>query len=151
MSEGLTGTVLVPVATEEDMQHTAAAIHDWIHDEVDAIHLLHVIEKAGGAVDKAPLELREEQAEAIFQLGRNILQEVDADVEPELRYATDILDEIQATAQEIDATAIVFSPRPGSRLTRLLSGNLTPKLVMRSPIPVIVLPARNNDQHSTSE
>lgn len=149
VSSDLTGQVLVPVASEEDMQETATSIQNWLEDDASAIHVLHVIEKAGRAMDKASLGRREEQAEEIFRIAHQSLQSVEAKVKTELRYATSVFDEIQATARDTEATAIVFSPRPGGRLARLLSGNLSPKLVLNSSIPVIVLPASSDGNDSS--
>lgn len=140
MSSDLTEVVLVPVAHEEDMDDTADAIRTWFDNDIEIIHILHVIEKAGGAIDKAPLGLREEQAEEIFRRARLSLDDVAEAVETELRYSTSILEEIHTTAYEVEATSIVYAPRSGGRLTRLLSGDLTHKLVLNSSIPVVVLP-----------
>jgi len=64
----LTTRMLLPVAHEEDAKRTCRALLNHRLGEPDSskIIVVHVIEKAGGAPDKAPLPAREEQAERIF-------------------------------------------------------------------------------------
>lgn len=130
--------ILVPLASEED----AAATCDALGEHVDSggrIVLLHVIEKAGGAPDKASVEQRELYAEGIFEVARDGL-EVDRTVETELRYATDVADAIAAAAVDLDADLIAFSPREAGRLSRLLTGDTALDLVTGAPVPLVVLP-----------
>ncbi len=131
--------VIVPIAHEPDAQMTCDAVDAYLDGEA-RIHILHVVEKAGGAPDKAPREAREEQAENIFETVRTHFDGGGHDIETELRYGTDVVDEIVAAAEEVDAE-IAFVPRPSGRIKRLLSGNLTRKLVANDRVPVIVLPA----------
>lgn len=134
----LLSRVLIPVASEEDAAETAAALAPHLED-VDHVVAVHVIEKAGGAIDKAPLEKREEDAEAMLRLVRELLGE-DVAVETEVAYDTDVVDAIFETADEVDATAIAFTAREGGRLARLLSGDTSGRLVTEAPIPVVALP-----------
>ena len=139
MSAPLLRRVVVPVATEDDARVTCDAIRSHV-DEDATLHVIHVIEKAGGAPDKAPLEARQEQARQIFETVEDALAGTGYEFTTELRYATSVVDEIVAVAGERNATGIAFIPRPSGRIVRLLTGDRTRKLVSASRIPVVVLP-----------
>ncbi|GAB3690362.1 hypothetical protein GCM10028857_26670 [Salinarchaeum chitinilyticum] len=132
-------TVLVPLASEDDAATTAAALSAAI-DAEGRIVLLHVIEKAGGAPDKASVEQRELRAEEIFEAARDHLAADGRTVETEIRYGTDVADTIGATAEDLDADLIAFSPREAGRLTRLLTGDTSLDLLTDAPVPLVVLP-----------
>jgi len=108
--------------------------------------VVHVIEKAGGAPDKASVEQRAEAAEADFAAIRDCASEYDLDVETEIRYGTDVVDTIIDAAADLDASAIVFHPRGGSWLLDILTGDVRDKLVNESDRPVVVLPDSEADQ-----
>lgn len=127
--------VCVPVASVEDAGTTARALGRYGPDRVVAVH---VIEKAGGAPDKASVEQREEVAEEIFAAIETALGDVP--VERDLRYGTDVAEAIFAAAGEHDASAIAFTPRKGSRWIRLLTGDVALNLITDTDRPVIVLP-----------
>lgn len=140
MPETLFQDVLVPVASSEDADATMRALRPYLRSVDGAVTVLHVIEKAGGAPDKASMEQREEQAEEIFQTARERIADPEVDFTTEIRYGTDVAETIIEAANDIDATAIVFTPRGGSRWKRLLTGDVTHSLVSNSTLPVITLP-----------
>lgn len=131
--------VLLPVADPDDAAATCRAVEPYATGEIVA---LHVIEKAGGAPDKASVEQREEYAAEIFDVVRDRLGD---DVRTELRFDSDVTDAIFATADDVDATSIVVTPRSGSRIVRLLTGDVALKLVTETDRPVVVLPDPEND------
>jgi nucleotide-binding universal stress UspA family protein len=128
--------VLLPVANEEDAETTCRALEPYVGASVVACN---VVEKAGGAVDKASVEQREEEAEEAFAVVREILGERTA-VETTIQYDTDVSDGIFGAAEEFDASAIVFTPRGGSRWVRLLTGDVAMDLITENDRPVVVLP-----------
>lgn len=128
--------IVVPVASVEDARATARAVDPY---DTGTVVALHVIEKAGGAPDKASVEQREAIAKEIFDEMRGALGETH-DLETDLRYGTDIAETIFAAAAEDDATAIVITPRGGSRWIQLLTGDISLDLVMNTDRPVVVLP-----------
>jgi nucleotide-binding universal stress UspA family protein len=127
--------VCIPVADPDDARRTCRALRRYDPGSVVAVH---VIEKAGGAVDKASVEQREERADDIFAAVEESLDGFD--VETDLRYGTDVTESIFEAAADHDASAIVFSPRGGSRWVRLLTGDVALDLVTQTDRPVIVLP-----------
>ena len=128
--------VVVPVANEEDAVATAHAIEASGQD-VGAITLVHVVEKAGGAIDKAGVEQRELEAEEAFDAFEAA---IGRDVDTDITYGEEVDDDIFAVADEIDATSIVITPRGGSRWIRLLTGDVALSLVTESDRPVVVRP-----------
>jgi nucleotide-binding universal stress UspA family protein len=127
--------VVLPVASPEDARATCRAARPYLTGSVVAVH---VVEKAGGAPDKAGVEQREEYAEEIFDAVRACLD--DRTVETDLRFDEEIEDAIFAAADDHDASAIVITPRGGSRWLRLLTGDVALDIVTDSDRPVVVLP-----------
>ncbi|WP_250137746.1 universal stress protein [Halorientalis salina] len=133
--------VLLPVASRDDARATASALEPYVGDRVVAVH---VVEKAGGAVDKASVEQREEEAERIFAVVHEKLGDL-VDVETRIDYGTDVAETIFAAAADVDATSVVFTPRSGSRWVRLLTGDVALDLITKRDRPVIVLPDRGEE------
>lgn len=104
----------------------------------------HVIEKAGGAPDKAGIQQREEYAADVFDTFRELAKTDGIEIETELLYGTDIAAAIHDAADKFDASAIVFRSRGESRWLELLSGRVRAKLISNSDIPVVVLPERES-------
>jgi nucleotide-binding universal stress UspA family protein len=134
--------VVLPVASPEDARATCAAVKPHLTGEAVAVH---VIEKAGGAPDKAGVEQREEYATETFEAVRECLDAV----ETELRYGTDIAGTIFEAASDHDASAIVITPRGGSRWLRLLTGDVALDIVTETDRPVVVLPDIEVEEEET--
>ncbi|WP_135363682.1 universal stress protein [Halosimplex halophilum] len=128
--------VVLPVANEDDAAATARALDGH---EFGSILAVHVVEKAGGAPDKAGVEQREEAAEEAFAVLEAYFGD-DADVETEIRYDTDVADAVFAAADDYGASSIVITPRGGSRWIQLLTGDVALSLVTETDRPVVVLP-----------
>jgi len=140
MADSLFETVLVPIASEEDAEETCREILREIHDGPPTLHVVHVIEKAGGAPDKAGVEQRKERAERIFNRVETELADEDVPLETEILYGTDVAEAILERAKRLDATSIVFTPRGASRWIKLLTGDVAQKLLANTDRPLVVLP-----------
>jgi nucleotide-binding universal stress UspA family protein len=143
---GLLSRPLVPVASEEDAVETCRTGFPRVAAAGGRPVVVHVIEKAGGAPDKASVEQREAAAEEAFAAVRDCAADYGLDVETEVRYGTDVADAIVDAAAELDASAIVFHPRGGSWLLDLLTGDVRDRLIEESDRPVVVLPDPEGDQ-----
>lgn len=134
--------LLLPLASDTDARRTASAVISAFGDEAESltIYPLHVIEKGGGAIDKSPVDAQRDQAEELFTTAITELESAGFVVDPELVYSSDVIDAITNTALELGVSAIVFLPREGGTLSRLLAGDLSSKLLDRTPVPVVVLP-----------
>lgn len=130
---------LVPVASPEDGAATGAAVARYA-GAVDRVLGVSVVEKAGGAPDKVSVEQAEERAEAALAALAGPLREAGIEVETDVYYGTDIVETLIGAAGETGADAIVFTPREGGGLLRLLSGDLGDRLVHESDVPVVSLP-----------
>ncbi|MFB6087797.1 MAG: universal stress protein [Haloarculaceae archaeon] len=128
--------VVVPVADPDDARATVRSLANY---DVGSVLELHVVEKAGGAPDKASVEQREEYAGEVFAAVEAAMPP-GVDLETRLAFGTEVDETIFEVADEYDATAIVFSPRGGSRWVRLLTGDVALSLVTESDRPVVVLP-----------
>ncbi len=131
--------VVLPVASVED---AAASVRALASQDPDHVVAVHVIEKAGGAPDKAGVEQREQEAEKIFGAVEGGLANhlPSADLETDLRYGTDVAETIVRAAADHGATAVVITPRGGSRWVQLLTGDVALDIVTRTDRPVVVLP-----------
>ena len=65
MTEPFFDRVVVPVANRDDAAATATTLQSYFAMDSTVI-AVHVIEKAGGAPDKASVEQREQRAAEIF-------------------------------------------------------------------------------------
>lgn len=125
--------VLLPVANADDARVTARALEPYNPEHVTVVH---VVEKGGGAIDKTPVSHSEEVASAVYEAVR----ETFPDADEHTAYGTDIIETIFETVSDVEASAIAYRSRGGSRLLHFLSGDLTIKLVTNSPVPVVALP-----------
>ncbi|MXV63124.1 universal stress protein [Natronorubrum sp. JWXQ-INN-674] len=142
MTLSFDGTVIVPAADPDDGERTAEALVPHL-TPTSSVIIVNVIEKAGGAPDKASMEQREKHAEDIFERTRRPLQSTDAALETDILYGTDIVERIFAEAQDRTADAVVFAPREGNRLAELLTGDVARRLVKEASVPVVALPQRD--------
>jgi nucleotide-binding universal stress UspA family protein len=143
--------VVVPVANQEDAANTTAALAPYVGAIGGTVIAVHVIEKAGGALDKASVEQREQDAEDMFAVVTDGLADTGVTLETDIYYGTDVAATILEAAHDADATAIVFTPRGGSRWQRLLTGDVTHELVTSSDVPVLVLPDRDDGDEQEAD
>lgn len=130
--------VVVPVASETDAEATCEALDPYL-DGIERVTAVHVIEKGGGAVDKAPLGKRREDAAEFLAVVDARLGDAVA-VDTRTAFGTDVVETIFDEALDAGATAIAIRPRGGSRIVRLLTGDTATRLVTDAPIPVVALP-----------
>ena len=141
-SPGLLSRPLVPVASEDDAVETCRTAFPRIAAAGGRPVVVHVIEKAGGAPDKASVEQREEYADGIFEAGREVLDEADADIETDDRvvFGTSIAGAVFDLCDEIDASSVALVPRKSNRPLDLLVGGRMDAFVQDNNVPVVVLP-----------
>ncbi|WP_049924767.1 universal stress protein [Halopiger djelfimassiliensis] len=139
MTLAFDGTVLVPVADPDDGARTAAALAPLL-TATSTVRVVHVIEKADGAPDKAGVEQRKEYAAEIFDRVREGLASTDAAVETSVLFGTDVVDRIFEEAKTNHVDAVVFEPREGGLFTDLLTGDVSRRLVKEASVPVVALP-----------
>lgn len=130
----------MPLADPEDAAATYEAIRPHLLDGGGPPTVVHVIEKAGGAPDKAGVEQREAYAEEVFEAFASRAETDDIEVATEVAFGTDVADTIIEVAGRLDATAIVFRSRGGSSWIDLATGRVRSKLLDRADRPVVVLP-----------
>jgi nucleotide-binding universal stress UspA family protein len=143
---------VVPVADEHDARATARSLAPHLDGTAEVL-VVYVVEKAGGAVDKASVEQRELVGEAAFEAFREALADaaVPADVETAVQYDTDVVEGVFAAARNWEASAMAFVPRGGGRLLGLLTGNRSERLVTENPLPVVSLPAPDREESEGAE
>lgn len=139
MSMTFEGPVVVPMADPEDASRTAEAVLPYLEADAPVI-VVYVVEKAGGAPDKAPMEQLEGYAADIFDHARPPLEAAGIDVETEVRYDEDIVEGIFEAAIDHDAGAVAFVPRESNRLVQLLTGDVARRLLREASVPVVGLP-----------
>jgi nucleotide-binding universal stress UspA family protein len=146
VSERLLARPLLAVANAPDARVSARALAPYV-ESPEGVVVVTVVEKAGGAPDKAPMEEVEAEAERAFSAVRDVLGPVETD----LRYGVDVVETILEAARDHDASAVVFTPRSGGRLVRLLTGDVALSLVTEADRPVVALPDPEADQDDAGE
>ena len=136
---------LVPVADADDAAATADALRPHL-DAVERLTVVHIVQKAGGAVDKAPLAKRRADATRFLSTLETRLEDHEVAVETAVTFGTDVAETVVQTATDVDATAVAFRPRGGSRLVRWLSGDTAVRLVSNPELPVVALPTSGPDR-----
>lgn len=136
------GTVIVPAADPEDGERTARALAPHLTSTSQVV-VVNVIEKAGGGIDKAPMEQREEYADEIFERARDALTESAATIETDVLYGEDIVERTFSEAHDRDADAVVFTAREGNRLAELLTGDVARRMVKEASVPTVALPQQD--------
>lgn len=137
---GLFDRLLLPIADEADAENTCTAIRPHVDARGGQLVFVHVVEKTPGYPDKVPLDAARDRADAIFRVVRSRLADAGSRVSTEVRYGPNVVEEIYAAAAAVDATAIVITPRPARRWTRVLTGDVAYRLVTTSRHPVVVFP-----------
>ncbi|WP_049998145.1 universal stress protein [Halococcus sediminicola] len=127
--------VVLPVASAEDARTTCAGAAAHLRRAGGRAIVVHVIEGTAPSDGTHP-----EHAAETFAAAREAFGGGDVTVETRLEYGESIPEVVFAVADEVDASAIAFTPRAGGRWLKLLSGDLTSALVTDSERPVVVLP-----------
>lgn len=139
MTLSFDGTILVPVADPADGEATARTLAPYLSDS-SSVLVVNVIEKAGGAPDKASVEQREAYAQEIFERVTERLEGQAGTVETAVLFGTDVVETISEAAVERDVDAVVFEPREGRRFVELLTGDVARRLIKQASVPVVALP-----------
>ncbi|WP_136687160.1 universal stress protein [Halorhabdus amylolytica] len=128
--------LLVPVANVDDAEQTCDALDQYLDSGVETITIVHVIVQTDGYLDPASPEALEQEAQELFDYVEDYFED-GPEIRRELRYGSDTIEEIVAAADELEVSAIGFSPRPKNRLHQLLTENTSYRLVTESHHPVV--------------
>lgn len=138
MSQTFTESIIVPIANQEDAQATAVALEPY---DIGDVTVLYVVEKGEGVPDKTPVEQSKQVASESFAAFRETFPEA----KTEITYRRDVVAGIIDVAEDIDASAIVFRPRGGSRIRQFLAGDRSLRLITEAKRPVIALSEEVSD------
>lgn len=140
MTRTFTETVVIPLASPKDAKRTADAVVPYLDPPPDHVLAITVVEKAGGAMDKAPLEQMTERAEETLEVVTDRFEESGVPVETRVLYGENVIETILDAAAEADASSIVVTPRNASRWVKLLSGDTALSLMTNTDRPLIIVP-----------
>jgi nucleotide-binding universal stress UspA family protein len=140
---------VVPVANEADAAATATALSSYA-EEIDHLTVVHVVEKGGGVVDKAPMAKRRADAAAFLSTVESRFGDEEVTVETRIEFGTNVAETVVETALDVGATAVAFRPRGGNRLVRWLSGDTTTRLLTNAELPVVSLRAEGDTAPDSS-
>lgn len=140
LPSSLLETVLLPVASLTDAKRTCDAATPYLRDRDARVIALHVIDKRRYAPAPSPLSYRRAEAKRLLDHVTGHLDKYDIAATTCIRYGTNVADTILETADGLDVSAIAFTPRGSGRLMKLLTEDVSARLLARSSDPVIVLP-----------
>ncbi|MFB6071113.1 MAG: universal stress protein [Halanaeroarchaeum sp.] len=145
MADSLLSDVLIPVAGPDDAEATCEAALSHVAAAGGSVTAVYVVEKAGGGIDKASVEQREQTAADAFAVVTEACEAAGVDCETEIRYGSDVAAAIVEAARDHRASAIAFTPRNGSRWLDLLTGDVSRDLVKGTDRPVVVFPEKSSE------
>jgi len=128
MTDSLLDRPLVPIADESDAEATHAALVDHVEPATARPVVIHVVDTD-----------RQRGTDAIERF-ESLAATSGLTVETYLKDGTEITDTLCHTAEEVDASAIVFCSRGGSAWFDLLAGGVRTSLIAKSDYPVVMLP-----------
>jgi nucleotide-binding universal stress UspA family protein len=133
--------VLLPVASVEDAEVTCLSALPAIMQAGGAVTGLHIIDANGGWPDMAPREYRRYIANDALELVRREAEARGIRVSTKVVFDSEVTRAIITAAEEIEASAIVFTPRGSGRWRSLFSSGVAFDLVKKATCPVIVFPS----------
>lgn len=136
--------LLVPIASVDDAKRTCDALDEYFGSDIQTVTIVYVIEQTEGYIDPASPEALKQEAEKVFSYVEDYFED-GPEIQRELRYGTDAIEEIIAAADELDVAAIGFAPRPKNRLQQLLTENTSYRLVTESHHPVVAFSQGDTD------
>jgi nucleotide-binding universal stress UspA family protein len=133
--------IILPIASPEDAEQTCMAVLPDIQGTTVLITAVHVIEMSSGwASESAPREYRHEWANEALEVVVRYARGHGIDVDKRVIFEHEVTAGIIRLAEEVDASAIVFTPRGSGRLRSLFSTGVAFTLVKKATRPVIVFP-----------
>lgn len=129
----LLSKVVIPVADEDVAETTARAAQGYLDDDSEVV-LVHVVSEDD---DESESEW-EAFAEDAFDSARAVLGS--AGVSTEIRQGEDVVETVFAVADDVEASAVAFRSRGGSRWRQIMAGDVARELVTEARHPVVVLP-----------
>jgi nucleotide-binding universal stress UspA family protein len=132
---------LLPVASVEDAEQTCLCALPTIMHAGGAVTALHIINANGGWSDMAPSEYRRYIANDALELVRREGEARGIQVATQVVFAGEVTRAIIDISADIDASAIVFTPRGSGKWRSLFSTGVAFDLVKKSTCPVIVFPS----------
>jgi len=139
MAHDLFERIPIPLGSPEDAATTAEATVPCVEARPTVV-AVHVVEKAMGASDKASVGQRAQFAEEVSSAVRDQLADVEVELDAHPLHARGIARTVIDLANGKQASAIVLAPRGPSRWVKLLTGDVSHKLVERTDTPVSVVP-----------
>lgn len=132
-NKDLLDNVVVPIVNVNDARKTIRSLRKYNPNNITALYIAEISENY---INKKPRDTDKEIAEAVKTKFENAFP----DVKFIATTSSSVPDEIISVADDVGATAIVYRPREGNRLTQFLTGDVSLKLVTNSIYPVIALP-----------
>lgn len=136
-SEHLLDPALVPVASERDARRTAAVLLPYLREHGGSVVVVHVVTRWPGGPDPTSPDQRASAAERMFAVATGEFEAAGIDVETRLLEGRNVAATILSAAADLDVASIAFVRRGGSRLVKLLAGDVERDLLAGSDCPVL--------------
>lgn len=138
---GLLDHVLLAVASGEDAESTCESVLEHLTGQVSRVTVVTVVPSYRKWADSVTSDFRLQNAAQTLRAAERRLAAAEFEVDTIVEHSAKTSEAINALADRIEATAIVFTPRGANRLLDFLAGDTTWSLVKKSTRPVLVMPA----------
>lgn len=137
-SRHLLDPALVPVAGERDARRTVAVLGPYLREHGGSVVVVHVVPRRPGWPNPAPPAASAAAAERMLEVATEGFGDAGVPVETELLAGEAVAETIVSAVADFDADSIAFVRRGGSRLVKLLAGDVERRLLDESDCPVLV-------------
>lgn len=134
--------ILLPIASTQDAITTCDVVLPYAAARSGRVTAISVVEVSSGWPGLTPKDELQKHSQEMLDVVIEHGAQHSVRIDTQVVFAQDVTDAIIDAAEEIAASAIVFTPRSTRWWRSLVPGEIASKLVRESHFPVVVLPPK---------